>query len=236
MTQYPVNTIYRAIQGEGSLTGTPMILVRLQGCNVFCDFCDTKETWTCRPGDEVSSLKLACRTLQHYVRVGADQVFDWVTKVEGENKVGWVLLTGGEPTLYNLEPLCKVLQQGGYSVALETNGTMPFDRKHIDWVAVSPKISVAPEKVLFDTLVLANEVKFVIGSQEDLQLVDEFLSVFWDEARQGKLGVPYIVPLELNVVLQPMSQDHKATDLCIETCTERGWRLSIQIHKYLNIP
>jgi 7-carboxy-7-deazaguanine synthase len=235
MTQYPINIVYRAIQGEGFLTGTPMILVRMQGCNLSCDFCDTKETWACRVGDEVSSLELAIKTPQHYVRGNANQVFDWVAEVRGENKIDWVLLTGGEPTLYDLESLCKVLQQGGYSVALETNGTMPFDRKHIDWVAVSPKILVSRE-FDFSTLTLSDEVKFVIGSQEDLDLVYECLSVFWDQARLGNLSVPHIVPLKLDVVLQPLSQDPKATDLCIKTCIERGWRLSIQTHKYLNIP
>jgi 7-carboxy-7-deazaguanine synthase len=232
---YQVNTIYNAIQGEGALTGTPMVLVRLQGCNLTCKWCDTKGSWNTSPANKVTSLEKAIQDPRRYAELGVEQLLAHITRVKGANDINWVLLTGGEPTLQDIEPLCRALRQATFKVALETNGTAMFSCRYLDWVAVSPKLSVAPDAVLFETLVLASEVKFVIGSEEDLLTLDAFLTAFRDAESKGKLNVEYLIPLQLHIALQPLSTDPQATTLCVSTCLHRGWRLSVQTHKYLGL-
>jgi len=184
-----VNTIYPAIQGEGCLTGTPMILVRLQGCDLRCPWCDTKEVWSVDGGIELP------------VPVIVEQVRQATTGHQ------WVLVTGGEPTMQRLGPLVDALHGTGYRVALESNGNFGTDAA-FDWVCISPK-----GKVDSNILCAADEVKYVV-----------------------KDSIPDDVPDGPVICLQPVSQDLEATALCIETVQERGWRLSIQLHKYLRLP
>ena len=104
-----VHSIYPAIQGEGCLTGVPMVLVRFQGCNLRCSFCDTKETWDPAAGKEMSIKEIAeqvQRTTQGHA---------------------WVLITGGEPAIQeDLDVLVSVLHDLSYEVAVEANGTLPL--------------------------------------------------------------------------------------------------------------
>jgi len=166
-----------------------MILVRLQGCNLRCPFCDTRGTWSMEGGIEISVPEIVAHVAQ--------------------NATGhrWVLVTGGEPAMQDLGDLVDALHTKGYSVALETNGTLPITGD-FDWVCVSPK-----GDVLQEALVLANEVKYIVK----------------DRIPEPNFDGP-------TICLQPESQDPTATALCIEAVQERGWRLSIQLHKYLHLP
>ena len=184
-----VNTIYPAIQGEGVLTGTPMILIRLQGCNLRCSWCDTKETWDAGGGREKSVASI--------IKVVKDLT-------EGQK---WILLTGGEPLEQDVIPLTKALRGAGYKIALETNGTRPL-RGIFDWVCVSPKGDALP-----GVCQAANETKIVIENVKDIPQAE------------------YV-----NICLQPMGGNQKALELCIRVVQERGWRLSVQLHKLLNLP
>ena len=107
----------------------------------------------------------------------------------------------------NQKPIVRALRQLGFKVALETNGTQPI-RGDFDWICVSPKGLVLPEN-----LEKADEVKYIVK----------------DKVPEPDFEGPVIC-------LQPESQGPEATALCVKAVQERGWRLSIQLHKYLNLP
>lgn len=113
-TELPVNEIFYSLQGEGFHTGTPAVFVRLSGCNLSCEFCDTD--------------------FSRHEMMTVDDIVARVTM--------WappmVVLTGGEPTLHALDGLVSALHSVGRRVHIETNGTGPVPRG-IDWVTCSPK-------------------------------------------------------------------------------------------------
>lgn len=226
MNRYAVNDIYATIQGEGALAGVPMILLRLQGCDVGCPFCDTKETWE-RGSLDTKKLSLveALGQNPNWVELEAKAIADEVCKMAaGET---WVLLTGGEPADQDLGLLIEALHDKSFRVAIETSGTAAghlsvHPRKQADWVCVSPKVDMPGGRTVDPHVArLADEVKFVIGKQADIENV---------KARISEWSVKTAA-----VALQPMSMLPKATELCMEAVREHGWRLSIQTHKVLSI-
>ncbi|NWJ45329.1 MAG: 7-carboxy-7-deazaguanine synthase QueE [Chloroflexi bacterium] len=220
---YRVNNLYTCVQGEGTLAGTAMVLLRLHGCGVGCIWCDTGETWFVRNEDKVNNLEQALGTNTRFVEMSAQAIAQII--VEQHKGPKWVLVTGGEPTEQPLKPLVTELQRSGYRVALETSGTANGGvGASINWVCVSPKIDNPNGKPLLPEVIFeADELKFIVGKEADLEKVDRFLATFrYKESTQ--------------ILLQPLSLNPKATKLCIETVQNRGWRLSIQTHKYLDLP
>lgn len=220
MISYPINTHYPTIQGEGCLTGTAMILLRMQGCDVACPFCDTMETW--RLIHRIDDLSLKTEPTQWAYTTPAQLIAQFRATSPG---VKWVLVTGGEPAQYDLAALVDAFHAAGYKAALETSGT---ETGHVDagfdWVCVSPKIGMPGGKVIkAQALAVADEIKMVIGSSKQLRQLDQML----EENPILKEGV--------TICLQPMSQSKKATELAINTCMTRGYRLSVQVHKYLDL-
>lgn len=217
-----INDCYTTIQGEGVLTGVPMVLLRLHGCGVGCPWCDTKETWTVE--DEQRRLVIADS-------LGANGRWCWLSGSEiaayiKENHPGprWVLVTGGEPAEQDLESLTSALHDAGYKVALETSGTaighLPAS---FDWVCVSPKIGMPGGKAILPAAVqVADEIKHVVGKQADIEALQQLLQ---DCQING----------ETQICLQPVSKSEKATELCIQTVQRMGWRLSVQMHKYIGV-
>ncbi len=223
MNKYPVNDLYYTIQGEGAQTGIPAVFLRLHGCDVGCPFCDTRETWDMNPSDEVPTLPQAMVLRHAYVWQTAEEI---ATQIEIDYpSAPWVVVTGGEPALYPLAELVTSLQKIGKKVAIETSGTAAGHvDAHFDWVTVSPKINMPGKKpVLAEAVVVADEIKHVVGKKSDVDVLDAFLDA-------------YPLPYDVIVCLQPISQSERATELCVATAKERGWRLSIQTHKYLNLP
>jgi 7-carboxy-7-deazaguanine synthase len=218
-----LNDIYACIQGEGCLSGTPMALVRLQGCGVGCPFCDTKETWAAEPAHKVGSIAEALGTGPAWCEAHPDAVAAEARRVAGPN-VRWALLTGGEPAEQQLVALATALIRRGFLVALETSGTAGgFLEAPLHWVCVSPKVDMPGNKrVLAAALAAADEIKMVIGKPADLDTLDALLA-----QATPKPGC--------QVCLQPASQSEKATRLCVETAMRRGWRVSLQLHKYLGV-
>ncbi len=219
-TRYPVNDVYACVQGEGCQTGVAMILLRLHGCAVGCPWCDTKETWDFLPHLEQKSLADALGSNGRYVNLSAPDIVAYIR----ENMSGprWVLLTGGEPAQYDLHVLVESLHEAEYLVALETSGTeLGHVNTAVDWVCVSPKIDMPGGKqVLPQALATADEIKHVVGKQKDIDQLDVLL--------EGVTLKPNV-----QICLQPVSTSPKATDLCTETVIKRGWRLSVQMHKYI---
>ncbi len=134
-----------------------------------------------------------------------------------------VVITGGEPCMYDLRELTHLLHEFGFHTQIETSGTYPVLVDGFSWVTVSPKINMrAKKEVLTSALERANEIKHPVGTEKDIEQLDTLLHGL--KSFKNK-----------TICLQPISQKPKATALCMQTCIERNWRLSVQVHKYLDI-
>ncbi|OCW96798.1 MULTISPECIES: 7-carboxy-7-deazaguanine synthase QueE [Alishewanella] len=219
---YQVNEVFQTIQGEGRYTGKPSIFVRLQGCPVGCSWCDTKHTWTLDPELKTSpEAMLAKRSdTPAWAELSPAQLLA-LFAAEGY-QARHVVITGGEPCLYDLYPLCEALHQAGYSTQIETSGTFEVKAPDSTWVTVSPKINMpGGYKVLASALARANEIKHPVAMQKHIEELQALLS---EHQLQDKL-----------VYLQPISQQKRATELAIASCIANNWQLSVQVHKYLGI-
>lgn len=221
MNTYPVNDIYPCIQGEGALTGTPMALLRLHGCPVACPFCDTKETWHTDVAHRVPTITDALGTNERWARAAPADIAAYVAKQCP--MLNWVLLTGGEPAMQPLSSLVAALHALRFKVAVETSGTSDgVLGADIDWLCVSPKIDMpGGRSIVPEVIAVADELKFVVGKPADIDKIKQYLEL-WK-----------VVPEWQIVSVQPMSASERATQLCIETALATGWRVSLQMHKYL---
>lgn len=142
---YRVNEIFYSLQGEGFWTGTPMVFVRLSGCNLQCPFCDT---------DHLA-----------YTEMSAGEIVTQVRSCGGP--CTRICLTGGEPCLQADAALLSAFHEAGYTVHMETNGTCSVPAG-VDWVTLSPKDQVAGLRGN-GTVVLerADEVKLVLAPGVD---------------------------------------------------------------------
>lgn len=222
LVNFPVNNLYSCVQGEGCNTGIPMIMLRLHGCAVGCPWCDTKETWDFNLSNQVILLSQA--EGQNPLYTWQDNEYIAMMIKSAYSGFNWVLISGGEPANYMLEPLVTSLHERNYKVAIETSGTeLGHVNAGFDWVCVSPKIDMPGKKqVLAAAMNVADEVKMVIGKPDDLVKLDRLLSIC------------NLKP-DCQICLQPVSQSPKATKLCISEVQKRGYRLSVQMHKYLAI-
>lgn len=219
MTSYRVNDIYHTVQGEGAMTGVAMALVRLHGCDVGCSFCDTKETWAI-PDKQVETLTGALGVNANYATVSADEIRDYVTEYCSDR---WVMITGGEPMEQPLGPLVCAFEAAQIKVTVETSGTVQpnWGAHRPDWVTVSPK---EDKPVFVETMVAADELKFVIGKDSDIERMETELQ---------RLPDNFSAP----VYLQPVSQSKKATQLCLNVvkASHGRYRLSVQVHKQIGV-
>jgi len=196
---YPVMEHFYSLQGEGFFSGTPAYFIRLSGCDIDCWWCDVKESWNVSD-DQFVSLNDLINTIN-------------LTPVKR------VVITGGEPTLYNLEPLTKRLKENNLQVHIETSGAYPLSG-NFDWVCVSPKRFKLP---IDEMLIRADELKMIIVNRKDLD---------WAEALEAE------TKNECSLFLQPeWSRRKKIIGFIMDYLKANPeWCLSLQVHKYLNIP
>ncbi|MBS0408875.1 MAG: 7-carboxy-7-deazaguanine synthase [Proteobacteria bacterium] len=207
---YSVKEIFLTLQGEGGQAGRPAVFCRFAGCNLWtgreedragavCTFCDTDFVGT----DGEGGGKF--RTADDLARAIAAA---WTGAPE--NRL--VVITGGEPLLQLDAPLIEALHGAGFSIALETNGTLPVP-PGVDWICVSPK---AQSEIVQRR---GQELKLVFPQKG----VDPARFAGWDFERF------YLQPLD--------GPDREAaTRAAIAYCLEHPrWRLSVQTHKYLGI-
>ena len=207
---YAVKEIFLTLQGEGGQAGRPAVFCRFAGCNLWsgreqdrasavCNFCDTDFVGMDGPGGGrfAQAVDLA-------------QAIEAAWRGGGEHRL--VVLTGGEPLLQVDPPLVDALHARGFSLALETNGTIAAP-PGIDWVCVSPKA----------------DAPVVQTSGQELKLV--FPQAGVDPARFEGLAFE-------RFLLQPMDGPDREgnTRAAIAYCLAHPrWRLSVQTHKYLGI-
>lgn len=232
MTTLLVNEIFETIQGEGSYTGTPSIFVRLQGCPVGCPWCDTKHTWDVLPEKQVRAdiILLKSADSPTYFKTSSNALLALLD--EQGYSANHIVITGGEPCMYDLTELTSKAIAKGFSVQIETSGTYEI-KSHADtWVTVSPKINMkAGMPILSQAMQRANEIKHPIAMQKhvdelDALLISENMPTRATRNRDSAQALVY---------LQPISQQVRATELAVSTCIERNWRLSVQLHKYIGV-
>lgn len=192
--------LFHTLQGEGFHTGKSAVFIRLAGCDVGCIWCDVKQSWDANQHPEVS---------ENYI---VDQVLSYNTK--------FAVITGGEPTLYNLTSLVNKLKQNNVYTAIETAGTNHFSN-NLDWICFSPKKFKNPKESIYK---VADELKVVIYHPSDLE---------WALEHQKKISKK-----ECQLYIQPeWSKMDTRMPLIINFLKENPkWRLSVQTHKFLNIP
>ena len=222
LLHFAVNDIYDSIQGEGVMTGHPMVIVRLQGCDVGCPWCDTKETWVKDLTHRVNRIEETLGINEKWTLASATDIVEWIE--QHHPTINWILLTGGEPAMHRLKVLVDTFHDHEYRVSLETSGTAAGSLGcEIDWLCVSPKIGMPGGKELIQAVLdSADEIKMPVGRQRDVDRLAELVGTIADPA-----------PV---VSLQPLSQSEEATRLCVQTAKEKGWRVSIQVHKLVNLP
>lgn len=219
---YPVNEIFETIQGEGTFTGVPAVFLRLQGCPVGCPWCDTRHTWEVDAKDEVAQDAVigAGEGEPRWATWDLDTLVAYLTGPQ--YRARHLVITGGEPCLYDLRPLTERMIAAGWRCQIETSGCFEVQTHPQTWVTVSPKVAMKGGlEVRKSALERANEIKHPVAMQKHIDELDALLA-----------GVDLTGK---TVALQPISQQHRANELCVRVCIERNWRLSIQTHKYLNI-
>lgn len=201
---YRVTEIFASIQGEGAQVGTPAVFVRLAGCNLSCDFCDTEQrNATGRPYDAQSIAAI-------------------VSRVVSGAAVKWVIVTGGEPTMYDLVPLSEALRGLAVRVGLETNGTRALTMREIfHWVAVSPK---CPPGIDGLRQLSGAEMKIPIFPGISDHEVAALL-------RHGSFAHRFVQPVDVANPKQWRANVERACELA----ARHGCRVSAQLHKRLEV-
>ncbi len=195
----PVMETFYSVQGEGHLTGSAACFIRIGGCDVGCHWCDVKESWNA----DIHPLMLV----------------DDVIEAISDNPSKTVVITGGEPLLYNLDYLCGKLKDKRIKICLETSGVIPLTGNY-DWICLSPKCNQNPRS---DILLMADELKVIIENPEDLN---------WAEENSRKVKDKCLL------YLQPEWSKFETIIPVIVDYVKNNpkWMISLQSHKFMNIP
>lgn len=215
-----VNEIFYSIQGEGVHQGVPMVFVRMQGCNLLphCSYCDTTYAQDIGRGKELS----------------ISDVVDEVNKQCNFRTPSWVCITGGEPLWQetSLLYLVKQLKERGYSITIETNGSFQVP----SWFGIVDSWSAdikCPSSGVIGTskddwfgIRDCDQIKFVVGPQEDL----DFVRYTLDRHRGAP---PQVLVSPVIFVDDTGHVDLWRPQESIKLCLELGVRFSLQIHKII---
>ena len=202
-----VQDIFHTIQGEGSFVGVPAVFVRLGGCNLACEFCDTEF-------ENFSQIKVEDILFK---------IHDWLSS----SPTKLIVITGGEPFRQNICRLVDILFADGFRVQIETNGTMflPEIDSRVD-IICSPKVVNGKYlKPREDLLARALALKFLISERVvGYSTVPDWVSEFRGEV--------FVQPMdEYN---EDFNSGNRK--LAVDIAMSYGYRLSIQTHKILDIP
>ncbi len=197
--------IFPTLQGEGPFAGHPAVFVRLGGCNLACDFCDTEF-------EDFRAMDL--------VSVVAE------VKKLAEKRIDLVVITGGEPLRQNIAPLCEALLAEGLRVQIETNGTLWRPLPEGVNVVCSPKVTDGKYHPLRpDLLARVDALKFIVSAESG-----EYHAV--GEVGQSGTNIPvYVQPMDQ----YDAAKNAANTAHALALAQQNGYRLSLQMHKMLGI-
>ena len=211
-TFLPVMESFYTLQGEGFYQGKAAYFIRLGGCDVGCVWCDVKDSWDASRHPVFSVEEIVAKAKKEVLDVtGGSQ--------PATGTMPLAVVTGGEPLMHNLDSLTAALHDAGFTTNIETSGSHPLSGNW-DWICLSPKKFKAP---LQEILPLANELKVVIYHKSDFDWAEQF-------AAQVAPGC--------RLYLQPeWEKAAQVTPLIIDYIKANPrWQLSLQIHKYINVP
>ena len=193
----PLMEAFYSLQGEGFYKGTAAYFIRLGGCDVGCHWCDVKESWAA----------------EAHPLVPVDTI---VTDALSHSKT--IIITGGEPLMWNLDLLTEKLRAAGARTHIETSGAHPLSGT-FDWICLSPKKIKRP---VGDVLQKANELKMVIYNNNDFLFAEEMAAQ---------------VSPDCLLYLQPeWSKRNKVIPKIVDyVMAHPQWKASLQMHKYLDI-
>lgn len=206
-----IQEIFPTLQGEGPFVGQGAIFIRLGGCNLKCNFCDTEF-------DNFKNFSLT-EILQKIVELSKNSQGKIVRKL--------VVITGGEPMRQPIEKLCKELILLKFLVQIETNGTIFRELPSEVKIICSPKISNHKYHILRpDILPKIDALKFIISaSNEDYSDVGEV-----GQASRDNLSI-YVQPMDE----YDQEKNQKNLQKCLNLCEENGYFLSLQTHKIVGL-
>ena len=194
----PIMESFYTIQGEGYYSGSAAYFIRVAGCDVGCHWCDVKESWDSNIHPVISINMLVDNAVKH-------------------SKM--VVITGGEPLMWNMNPLTILLKQNGIKVHVETSGSNTLTGSW-DWICLSPKKRKPPSDEVY---LRANELKVIVFNKHDLIYAEE------QTKKVNKKCILFLQPVcDKKDEMLPILVDHiKKND---------KWKISLQTHKYLKIP
>lgn len=194
----PLMEAFYTLQGEGYHKGSAAYFIRIGGCDVGCHWCDVKESWNSElhPPTDIS-----------------------VIVEEAKKHSNTVVVTGGEPLMWSMDPLTNALHEKEIQIHIETSGAYPLSGNW-DWFCLSPKKNKLP---ISDAYQRADELKMIVYNKDDLRFAEE------QAAKVNK---------NCKLFLQPeWSKRDTVMPLLVDYVLENPkWKVSLQTHKYLNIP
>jgi 7-carboxy-7-deazaguanine synthase len=194
----PLMEAFYTIQGEGFHTGTAAYFVRIGGCDVGCHWCDVKESWNAdlHPPTSIDDIVKQAIT---YAKT--------------------IVVTGGEPLMWDMNPLTAELKNQDCKTHIETSGAYKLTG-FWDWICLSPKKNKLPLQEVYDQ---AHELKVIVFNKHDFVFAED----------QAQKVNPNAI-----LFLQPeWSKKEEMTPLIVDYVMKNPkWRVSLQTHKYLNIP
>lgn len=194
----PLMEAFYTIQGEGFHKGTAAYFVRIGGCDVGCHWCDVKESWNAdlHPPTNVE-----------------------VIVKDAASYSNTIVVTGGEPLMWNMKPLTDLLKTKNLQTHIETSGAYNLTGTW-DWICLSPKKLKLPTKEIYKK---ADELKVIVYNKSDFKFAEE------QAVKVNKECILYLQP--------EWSRRDKVIPLIVDYVMENPkWKVSLQTHKYLNIP
>ena len=194
----PIMESFYTIQGEGFHKGTASYFIRTGGCDVGCHWCDVKESWNENSHPIIPVKEIVKKSLEFS---------------------DCVVVTGGEPLMWNMNPLTKALKNLGKKTHIETSGAYPLTGVW-DWVCLSPKKAKPP---IEDAYNHAHELKIIIYNNHDFKFAEQ------EAEKVNKNAILYLQP--------EWGKREKMMPLMVDFVKKNPkWRISLQTHKFLDIP
>ena len=194
----PLMEAFYSIQGEGFHKGKASYFIRIGGCDVGCHWCDVKESWDSQAHPLTSTTNIVKNSLEYSEMV---------------------VVTGGEPLMWDMTILTKELKENNKKIHIETSGAYELTGNW-DWICLSPKKQMKPLDEIYKK---TDELKVIIYNNDDFKFAE-------DQAKK--------ISSKAHLFLQPEWENReKMMPIMVDYIKKNPkWKISLQTHKYLNIP